>query len=77
MLNRRTGKVTGIVAESHGVQEVSIEIGGQGFRAVNYPALSGVVSVGDQVVVNTTAVDLGLGTGGVHFVISNLSASPC
>lgn len=28
---------------------------------------------GDEVLINTTAVDLGLGTGGLHFVIANLS----
>lgn len=36
--------------------------------ALCYPRLSGACSVGDRVLVNTTAVDLALGTGGVHFV---------
>lgn len=35
--------------------------------------LTGPAQVGDQVVVNTTAVDLSLGTGGWHFVSANLS----
>jgi hypothetical protein len=35
--------------------------------------LIGPVDVGDRVVVNTTAVELGLGTGGWHFVHWNLS----
>ncbi len=34
--------------------------------------LIGTVAVGDRVVVNTTAADLGLGTGGWHFVHWNL-----
>ncbi|GAB4283697.1 MAG: DUF3866 family protein [Coriobacteriia bacterium] len=38
--------------------------------AICYPALTGRCSVGDRVVVNTTAVDLGLGTGGAHFVVA-------
>ena len=42
-------------------------------RAVNYPDLTGKVEVGDEVLLNTTAVDLDLGTGGVHFVIANLT----
>jgi hypothetical protein len=35
--------------------------------------LVGSVAVGDQVVLNTTAVELGLGTGGWHFVHWNLA----
>ena len=34
--------------------------------------LTGTVAVGDRVVVNTTAVELGLGTGGWHVVHWNL-----
>ncbi|HUV05923.1 MAG TPA: DUF3866 family protein [Armatimonadota bacterium] len=41
--------------------------------AVNYPGLTGSVQPGDEVLLNVTAVELGLGTGGVHFVICNLS----
>lgn len=39
-------------------------------RALCYPSLSGPVEVGDTVLLNTTAVDLALGTGGSHFVIA-------
>src|SRR5262249_39990048 len=35
--------------------------------------LTGTVAVGDDVVVNTTAVELGLGTGGWHVVHWNLA----
>jgi hypothetical protein len=38
--------------------------------AVCYPALSGACSIGDRVLLNTTAVGLGLGTGGRHFVVA-------
>ena len=40
--------------------------------AINYPALAGKCSVGDRVLLNTTAVELGLGTGGKHFVVARL-----
>lgn len=70
MLNRKTAIVNEIASERPGVQEI---IAG-GERAVNYVRLTGRVEVGDQVLLNTTAVDLGLGTGGVHFVIANLSS---
>ena len=40
-------------------------------KAIAYPSLLAVVpSVGHRVLLNTTAVDLGLGSGGYHFVIA-------
>jgi len=39
-------------------------------EAVVFPALVGRVASGDRVLLNTTAVELGLGTGGQHFVIA-------
>ncbi|HKE73954.1 MAG TPA: DUF3866 family protein, partial [Acidimicrobiales bacterium] len=42
-------------------------------RAYVLPQLTGRVETGDAVVVNTTAVDLGLGTGGWHVVHWNLA----
>lgn len=47
--------------------------GGQGDRAYVMTNLIGPVEPGDQVIVNVTAVDLHLGTGGWHFVHWNLS----
>ncbi|MBN2404744.1 MAG: DUF3866 family protein [Coriobacteriia bacterium] len=40
--------------------------------AIAYPKLSGPCRVSDRVLLNTTAVDLGLGTGGVHFVVARV-----
>ena len=40
--------------------------------AINYPALAGACAVGERVLLNTTAVELGLGTGGKHFVVARL-----
>ncbi len=45
---------------------------GQPSRAYVLTELIGSVDIGDEVIVNTTAVDLGLGTGGWHFVHWNL-----
>lgn len=42
-------------------------------RAYVLTQLTGEVARGDEVVLNTTAVELGLGTGGWHFVHWNLS----
>jgi hypothetical protein len=43
-------------------------------EALRYEALAPQCQVGDRVLVNTTAVDLKLGTGGVCFVVANLTA---
>jgi hypothetical protein len=64
----RTGTVTTILAERPGLQRVEVD----GRKAYVLTQLIGTVSVGDRVVVNTTAVDLGLGTGGWDVVHWNL-----
>jgi hypothetical protein len=42
-------------------------------KAINYDFLTGPVQPGDKVILNTTAQSLGLGTGGVHFVLANIT----
>ena len=60
-------------AEGHGrtrpAPELIVECDGEA-QAVNFLELTGPCRVGDQVVINTTAVDLKLGTGGWHFVMA-------
>jgi hypothetical protein len=58
--------------ERPGLQKVDVEIDGTAHRAYVLTQLTGTVAAGDRVIVNTTAVDLGLGTGGWHFVHWNL-----
>jgi hypothetical protein len=70
MIRIRTGRVLEVLSERPGVQELRVEVEGAEARAICYPPLSGPVAAGDRVVLNTTAVDLGLGTGGDHFVIA-------
>jgi hypothetical protein len=50
-----------------------VEIDGSEARAIAYTDLVAAPEVGDEVLLNTTAVNLALGTGGYHFVIENLS----
>ncbi len=52
---------------------LTVEVGGERRRAWADPALVGPVQVGDEVVVNTEALDLGLGSGGFDIVHVNLS----
>ncbi|MGI8684663.1 MAG: DUF3866 family protein [Acidimicrobiales bacterium] len=65
-----THVVSGLLSQRDGLQRVALD---SGRRAYVLTALVGSVSVGDSVVVNTTAVDLGLGTGGWDVVHWNLS----
>jgi hypothetical protein len=60
----RTAVVTALLEERPGLQRVETGLG----RAYALTHLTGPVAVGDRVVLNTTAVDLGLGTGGWHIV---------
>ena len=65
-----THVVDSVLEEREGLQRVSLA---SGRRAFVLTELVGPVALGDRVVVNTTAVDLGLGTGGWDVVHWNLS----
>jgi hypothetical protein len=68
----RTGKVVRLREERLGLQRVDVDFGTGPEPAYVLPQLTGAVAAGDRVVVNTTAVELGLGTGGWHVVHWNL-----
>lgn len=68
MPSYRTATVEAILSERPGLQRVMA--GGE--RAYVLTQLTGPVSPGHAVVLNTTAVELGLGTGGWHVVHWNL-----
>lgn len=68
-------EVVGILDARPGLQRVSVRrVGGEELeRAFVLPELTGEVAVHDEVLMNTTAVDLELGTGGWHIVSTNLT----
>ncbi len=73
-----TGRVIEVLSERPGLQRVRVDFGDVaggpgGDRAYVLTDLVGGVTPGDEVVCNTTAVELGLGTGGWHVVHWNLS----
>ena len=68
----RTGTVLRLLEERAGLQRVEVQLDEGPARAYVLTQLTGTVAVGDPVVVNTTAVELGLGTGGWHVVHWNL-----
>lgn len=69
----RTATVTEVLSERTGLQSVRVRLPDGEARAYVLTELVGPVAVADEVVVNTTAVELGLGTGGWHFVHWNLT----
>lgn len=74
MLTQAIGEIARITRERAGAQELEVQVvGGQQRQALCYAALTGEVQIGDQVLLNTTAQTLKLGTGGYDFVMANLS----
>jgi hypothetical protein len=83
MIRLRHGTVIDVVDERPGAVEITVEVDGESgsaeggstgqalpSRALVYPDLTGPVRPGDRVLLNTTAAWLGLGTGGLHFVVA-------
>ncbi|MEW5707138.1 MAG: DUF3866 family protein [Actinomycetota bacterium] len=73
MITLKKAKVVQINRARPGYIEALVDIGGKHQKAICYEALTGEIKRGDVVIINTTAVDLGLGTGGWHFILFNLS----
>lgn len=66
----REGRVLGITRSWPGAVELEVWTDGGNAAALAYPALVGTPEPGDRVLLNTSAVDLGLGTGGYHLVVA-------
>jgi hypothetical protein len=76
VIRTRAGTVLRLVADWPGAVELEVALNEEGtVRALAYPQLVGVPRAGDEVLLNTTAVALGLGTGGYALVIAVLSRS--
>ena len=68
-LSLRRGSVTAIVERHEGL--VRCEVDGE--PCVAYPRLTGPVALGDDVLVNVQARELGLGSGGFDLLHANLT----
>ncbi len=73
MITFGEGTVMSVIRRRPGAAEITVRLAGNVEKAVNYDCLTGPAAPGDEVVLNTTAVRLGLGTGGYHFVALNYS----
>src|SRR5215218_5305860 len=69
MLSLRRGSVTAVRERLVGV--VRLEVDGR--PCVAYPRVTGPVALGDEVIVNVQARELGLGTGGFDVLYVNLT----
>jgi hypothetical protein len=66
----RSGVVSGLRREWSGAVEVEVTVEGVPVLALAYPELTGRPQPGDRVLLNTGALDLGLGTGGYALVVA-------
>ncbi|MDI3281556.1 MAG: DUF3866 family protein, partial [Bacillota bacterium] len=69
MIEVRRGRVSRVLARRAGLVELEVEEGGSLRRAAAYEALTGPVEEGQEVILNTTATALNLGSGGYDFVL--------
>ena len=70
MIKWRNGEVTALRREWRGAVELEVAVAGVPVRALAYPKLTGRPEPGDRVLLNTGALDLGLGTGGYALVVA-------
>lgn len=64
-------EVVQVESAREGMQRLSVALDdGSAGSALLYTDLCPVCEVGDRVLLNSTAVELGLGTGGLHFVVA-------
>lgn len=66
----RAGMVTGLRRRWRGAVELDVLVDNETLRALAYPALVGEPEVGDRLLLNVSALALGLGTGGYALVIA-------
>lgn len=70
MIRWRRGTVATLGRSWPGSQELEVDVDGARLRALAHPPLVGDPQVGDAVLLNVGALDLGLGTGGYALVVA-------
>jgi len=74
MIEIRHGVIKDVLFARPGITAYTVIVKDQEQKCLVYHDLVGDTAVGDEVLLNTTAVSLGLGTGGYHYVLVNLSS---
>ncbi|MDQ3955102.1 MAG: DUF3866 family protein [Actinomycetota bacterium] len=72
MATFREGTVIQVLGSDPHLIRVRVQVGEDRIQAAGFPDMLGPLDEGDRVVLNTAGIDLGLGTGGVAFVLWNL-----
>lgn len=68
-LSLRRGTVSAVIERVEGLARIEVD----GRPCIAYPRLTGPVALGDEVLVNVQAVELGLGSGGFDILYANLT----
>src|ERR671937_3166010 len=68
-ISLRRGTVTAVLEQWDGLARIEVD----GRPCVAYPRITGPVGVGDEVLVNVQARELGLGSGGFDVLYANLT----
>lgn len=76
MIDWRVGEVISSGREWRGALELDVSVDSVSVRALAYPTLVGRPEAGDVVLLNTTALNLDLGTGGYALVVAIPSRLP-
>lgn len=69
MLTLRRGRVTAVVERHEGLAKLEVD----GTPCIAFPRQTGPVALGDEVLVNVQARELGLGSGGFDVLYANLT----
>ncbi|NLB88354.1 MAG: DUF3866 family protein, partial [Syntrophomonadaceae bacterium] len=75
MIDIKRGVVIKELFSRSGIAGYLVKIEDKEEKCIAYPDLTGEVKVGDEVIVNTTAVKLNLGSGGYHYILANLNVA--
>jgi hypothetical protein len=76
MVRWRQGRVSAVVAQWPGAVELDVDVAGTPLPAIAFPDLVGLPHVGQRVLLNISALLLGLGTGGYAMVVANVDQLP-
>jgi Protein of unknown function (DUF3866) len=68
-LSLKRGTVTAVVERLERLDRIEVD----GEACISYPRTTGAVELGDDVLVNVQAAELGLGSGGFHVLYANLT----
>lgn len=73
MIQTRRGRILRELFSREGIRGFAVQVEDREEKCIVYPGLLGEIEPGDEVLLNTTADALHLGSGGYHYVIASLN----